>query len=115
MTMTITREVPETHTLTKLLSSVFEGGPSAGANKWHSFDDSCRIEDILEGGSATVLVMGQDTERSYHLTLEGCLAGWQVMHDSYPQDWLKAVSDESDANVGDTFLQCCLFGEVIYG
>jgi len=42
-------------------------------------------------------------------------ARWKVMHDDYPSHYGDAISENDDAGTGDVYLQCCLFGEVIYG
>jgi hypothetical protein len=41
--------------------------------------------------------------------------GLQVMADKYPNHWHDFINDNEDATTGDVFLQCCLYGEVIFG
>jgi hypothetical protein len=42
-------------------------------------------------------------------------SGLQVMAYSYPRHWHDFINDNEDAATGDVFLQCCLYGEVIFG
>lgn len=49
------------------------------------------------------------------LDLEACERGLQVMAEKYPRHFSDMMRDEDDACTGDVFLQCCLFGELIYG
>lgn len=41
--------------------------------------------------------------------------GLQIMADKYPRHFADAVGDGGDADTGDVFLQCCLFGTLVYG
>lgn len=33
----------------------------------------------------------------------------------YPRHWADVLAENDDATTGDVFLQCCLFGECIFG
>lgn len=41
--------------------------------------------------------------------------GLQVMADKYPRHWQDVLDDNEDAITGDVFLQCVLWGEVVFG
>jgi hypothetical protein len=41
--------------------------------------------------------------------------GLQTMADKYPRHWQDFMDDNEDATTGDVFLQCCLWGEVVFG
>jgi hypothetical protein len=41
-------------------------------------------------------------------------SGLKVMAEKYPHHWQDFVSENDDAITGDVFLQCCLFGEIVY-
>lgn len=41
--------------------------------------------------------------------------GLQVMANQYPRHWNDFINDNEDADTGDVFLQCCLWGEVVLG
>ncbi len=113
--MTVTIEKPEPQIMSDLLCTAFEGGSS----HWSELEalgvpGATELLVSLNEGAALVV---QDIERgnTYELTLESCLRGWQVLHDSYPKQWAAAMAEDGDAETGDIYLQCCLFGEVIYG
>jgi hypothetical protein len=41
--------------------------------------------------------------------------GLQVMADKHPRHFRDLLDDNEDATTGDVFLQCCLWGEVVFG
>lgn len=41
--------------------------------------------------------------------------GLQVMADKYPRHFQDLLNENDDATTGDVFLQCCLWGEVVFG
>jgi hypothetical protein len=41
--------------------------------------------------------------------------GLQVFQKDYPRHFGNFLSGDDDAETGDVFLQCCLFGELVYG
>jgi hypothetical protein len=41
--------------------------------------------------------------------------GLQVMFEKYPRHFANMVGVGGDAETGDVFLQCCIFGEIIFG
>ena len=43
------------------------------------------------------------------------LRGLEVMADKYPNHFGDAIAGNDDATTGDVFLQCCVFGDVLYG
>lgn len=49
------------------------------------------------------------------LNLPAIDRGLSVMADKYPKHMKDLIEDNMDADTGDVFLQCCLFGEVVYG
>lgn len=49
------------------------------------------------------------------LDLDACVAGLQVMAQKYPRHFANMMQENDDAETGDVFLQCCLFGELVYG
>jgi hypothetical protein len=74
------------------------------------------------GGSLTITANGDDENEEINGKVEWTLdreaidRGLQVMSDQYPEHFSDAVSESNmDAGTADVFLQCCLFGEVVYG
>jgi len=49
------------------------------------------------------------------LDIAACMTGLKVMAEKYPRHFADMMADNDDAITGDVFLQCCLFGEVLYG
>jgi hypothetical protein len=42
-------------------------------------------------------------------------SGLDVMRREHPKQFAKVMTGDGDADTADAFLQCCLFGEVVYG
>jgi hypothetical protein len=138
MFVTIKKEV-SLEILFNLLTSAFEGG----SNYWIERAEKTKRpkpEDIYtednglspnvylqniplsKGGEVTVFDCEAEDEQgnqaSYKLNLATLKKGIQVMAEKYPKHFADAMDLENgcgDADTGDCFLQCCCFGEVIYG
>lgn len=41
--------------------------------------------------------------------------GLNIMASQYPRHWNDFINNNDDADTGDVFLQCCLYGEVVFG
>lgn len=52
---------------------------------------------------------------TYTLDYMAIQKGLEIMAEKYPSHWADFVGGNDDADTGDVFLQCALFGEVIYG
>jgi len=61
-------------------------------------------EDEEEGGG-----------RKVRLDLEAIKKGLTVFAEKCPRQFADLLQENADASTGDCFLQCCCFGEVIYG
>lgn len=119
-----------------LLCAAFEGG----SNYWYeiekySFGDSgLTYSDFRKGGimqcpdnywhpcqlvpltdKCAVLINDLEGGKQHRLDRRAIERGLEVMAEKYLRHWGDFVSDNDDADTGDVFLQCCLFGEVIYG
>lgn len=107
-----------------LLCSAFEGG----SNYWYRIEgydypkgksrkdfEFPHIEVPFAGGVIRVKDMEGGSKRVYRLNLKTLDRGWKLMHDKYPHHYADAITGQDDATTGDVFLQCCLFGDVIYG
>lgn len=103
-----------------LLTSAFEGGSNywiqdvdvegVPAEAWRFIQDVPLIED----GVLWVSVSEEDGKR-YRLDWEAIVRGLIAMSKLEPRHFFDAANDDGDAITGDVFLQCCLFGEVVYG
>jgi hypothetical protein len=68
---------------------------------------------LSEGGSITVL--DTDTGKKHILDLSAIQRGLAAMQEKAPRAFGDLLAENDDAFTGDVFIQCCLFGEVIYG
>lgn len=89
-------------------------GDDAGGKFWNLYDGplckggSLRISDEVGRGPG-------DKARVETLSLETIQRGLDALQAKYPAQMGNFLSGNYDANTGDVFLQCCLFGEVVYG
>ena len=49
------------------------------------------------------------------LSRDSIRRGLQTMADKYPRHWSDFVRENEDAITGDVFVQCVVFGEVVFG
>jgi hypothetical protein len=54
-------------------------------------------------------------DKTVYMDLESVQRGIDVMSKKYPQHWSDFLSQNDDAITADVFIQCCVFGEAIYG
>jgi len=71
----------------------------------------------LYGGIIEVAEYDEDEDKvTRHLFgLEQLRSGLSVMAEKYPHHFGDMLSENGDAITGDVLLQCCLFGDVVYG
>ena len=62
-----------------------------------------------------LILFDKEEEKEMELTREKLIEGVRVMAQKYPKHFGDMMSEEGDSTTGDVFLQCALFGEVIYG
>jgi hypothetical protein len=53
--------------------------------------------------------------RDQYLTPENVQSGLNVMSEKYHDHFRDLVDENGDATTADVFIQCCLFGELVYG
>ena len=115
------------------LCSAFEGG----STYWCRLEDKSPLPDAaletladqnaraylmdwaLLGGSLTFSAEGgsivEGGPTRWTLDADTLAAGLGVMATKYPTHFADMVSHGGDATTGDVLLQCCLFGEVVFG
>lgn len=73
--------------------------------------------DMIKNGFTIVQIEKHEDNApdKYEITNELICKGLQVMHDKYPAHYAAIVEENDDAETSDVFLQCCVFGELIYG
>lgn len=111
-----------------LLTDAFEGG----SNYWYMIHDAHRpatwkkkekhfyYEYAITYGGYLIIsdeALEEPTiKRPFiRLDLELLKKGLQIMAKDYINHYADLVKDNADAVTADVFLQCCIFGEVIYG
>jgi len=88
-----------------------EGGSQQDPNEyWHP----CQLVPTVEGGSLTINDM-EGGKKGYTLNLETIMKGLKIMSEKYPRHFADFMQENDDAITADVFLQCCLFGDAIYG
>ena len=114
--------------ISNLLCSAFEGG----SNYWYVINEfvepkafTFRTDEdevyrhldypLNEGGAVIVGDMEDEDAEAKTLDLKAIEKGLKIMAEKYPRHMSDFINDNDDAITGDVFLQCCLFGEVIYG
>jgi hypothetical protein len=107
-----------------LLVSALEGG----SNYWYMITESSPehseldyYETIRAGGWIKFTAncddepFEHDGKTEWLLDRAAIARGLQVMAVNESQHFADILNENDDANTGDVFLQCCLFGEVIFG
>src|SRR5271168_2961038 len=121
--------------LSNLLCSAFEGG----SNYWYMIEVSHRpvnfdryrtskeqiyphIDYPMNTGGYLLISANGDGEQEeingkkiWKLDLASMKKGTRVFAEKYPRHFADVLDETDDSTTGDVFLQCCLFGEVIYG
>lgn len=128
--LTLTRPVQITHgQIAGLLCNAFEGGSGYWARAELAYTPT--EQDMKDSetfgawaGFAFYMVNHPDfkftltdleEDESYTLTLETLKEGLKVMATKYSRHFDDFINENDDADTGDVFLQCAVFGDVIYG
>jgi hypothetical protein len=56
-----------------------------------------------------------ETNKEHTLTLERLRLGLADMASKFPRHFMNLIQDDCDAETGDVFIQCCVFGDITYG
>jgi len=70
---------------------------------------------LNEGGALLISDRKQGGDLLGRLDLASIQRGLELMATKFPRHWGDFLAENDDAETGDVFLQCCLFGELIYG
>lgn len=74
------------------------------------------IDYPLTGGAVVIKDCEDDKPNQYYtLNKKAIQEGLDIMAKKYPTHFGNFLSDNYDAITGDIFVQCCVFGKVIYG
>ncbi len=115
-----------------LVISALEGG----SNYWYTIDTEDHrtvradanggprvftlSEAPINGGSLYIRLLDPDEgpingKEAWILDMAACIKGLHVMADVAPRHFGNWLNENDDAETGDVFLQCALFGEVVFG
>ena len=136
--MTITKQISDDQ-IRGLLCGAFEGG----SNYWYDivctelapgltqsdFSEGGKMQlpdnywhwaeliPFVEGCSLIISDLEADStdKKEYRLDRAALERGMQIMADKYAHHFNDFVSMNDDAITADVYLQCCIFGDVIYG
>ena len=140
--MDINISVPITDKRVKdMLCTALEGG----SNYWyrivdHKFPEGVTHQDFKKGGKFTdpddyyhseqLIPLHPECstffvdKEEYHedknckrheLNREALIRGMNVMAEKYPHHFKDFIEENDDADTADVYLQCCLFGELVFG
>lgn len=116
---TLSHEVSD-YVLWCAITSAFEGG----SNYWLKSADpegtttakAVFLQDVpFLGGRLRLTTRHPDDEIPRKLTAKSLRDGLRVMQKKAPGHLADMLSGGGDAITGDVYLQCCVFGDVIYG
>lgn len=73
----------------------------------------------FEKDGSIIVVIDEPIDHSdkveYTVDRECILKGMDVFAEKYPRHFANVMKENDDAETADVFLQCCLFGELVYG
>jgi hypothetical protein len=69
----------------------------------------------LAGGSWAAKIVQVEGAPDVRLDRDAIVRGLAVMAKRYPMHFADVLNENEDATTADVFLQCCAFGDVIYG
>ena len=106
-----------------LLCNALEGG----SNYWYVIKEKGNPDDIkceyrhleLPMSENGYLMIGTiddgEDDTPLRLDRQAIEIGLQILTDKYSYHFQNFIMDNADAETGDVFLQCCLFGDLVYG
>jgi len=104
------------------LKDLFITAVEGGSNYWYQIESDTHGDYLktmftkgLEISNGRMYDKDHPEYVSEHISVETLLHGLKIMHDRYHHHWNYFMSENEDADTADVFLQCALFGEVIYG
>lgn len=74
---------------------------------------ACYVLPFIEGGG--VVIKDWEDDKTYTLNLKNVKKGLQLMAEQAPQHFADFISENTDCDTSDVFLQFCLLGDIVYG
>lgn len=72
------------------------------------------LAPFVENGFVELGIRDAPEPESRRLDLAALKKGLQVMAEKHPKHWSNFLTHNDDAITADVFIQCCLFGEIVY-
>ncbi len=69
---------------------------------------------FIDGVTLVLTADEEEDDKPLHLDRPALIRGLQVMADKYPRHFANFLGEDDDCETADVYLQCCLFGEVIF-
>lgn len=126
ITVTMKLDVP-IQRISDLLCCALEGG----SNYWYTIDKFIKplvawhggkieyrhLDYPLSPGGALMISdkEGEEGTPTYRLDVLAIEKGLKIMNEKFSHHFSNWLEENDDAETGDVFLQCCLFGELVYG
>ena len=92
---------------------------SRGSSYWaeNELGYESETDKVLKNGEYSIIrdIEEESSNNEYQLNLKMVKKGLTVMAKKYPKHFADFINEDYDQTTGDVFLQCCLFGDVIYG
>ncbi len=63
----------------------------------------------------SILISDIESNKQYKIDLGKLKEGIESMSAKFPRHFRNFIQDNYDAETGDVFIQCCVFGDIIYG
>ena len=102
------------------IADMIVNAAEGGSNYWCEITgrETLDYSNLVMEGNSTLTVTDHETEEGvigFILDAAKCAKGVQIMAEKYPQHFHNLVNENDDAETADVFLQCAIFGELIYG
>ena len=132
MSVSVSVDIP-TSTVRDLLIGAAEGG----CNYWAIFrEDPNFIKSVTEAEQAAYVeseggkylarydiehpnyclrVSDYESRTTYNVTFESFVNGLGIMANRYPRHFKDVITQNHDAETSDVFIQCSVFGEIVFG
>jgi len=118
VTVTVTHEISVERIKDLLCTAIESGGSNYWCNTMDRMGGITRAQatyrqdvPFVEGGWLDVR---DDDGGKHRLDLEAIKKGLNIFAEKCPTHFADFIAENDDAETGDCFLQCCLFGDVIY-
>lgn len=70
---------------------------------------------LTPDGAVIIKDVEGNENKKYTLNMKAIKKGLNIFAEKCPRHFGNWLSEDDDAITGDVFVQCCLFGEIVYG